>query len=116
MAQLLAYLDILYPRGKAINPITSFDSVGYPFYKDEVNRFFALIGESGISRQCSIAEENAVYNNTEKIRRGTWTDLGMMFFFCDRRQHFSQAGYEHAISSGIVRLTLLRMKELSEAR
>jgi len=116
VAQLLAYLDILYPGGKAIDPIKSLDENGYPFYKDEVYRFFALVGQHGILRHSSVAEGNAIYTNRDKIRNATWKDLGAMFYFCSVRQRFSQAGYEHAISSGIVQLALHRMKELSENR
>ena len=43
VAELLQYLNILYPESKAIDPIRYLDSIGYPVYKDEVNRFMNLV-------------------------------------------------------------------------
>lgn len=110
--KLIPYLDILYPGGKAINPIRGEEPSGYPIYTDELNQFVADMGQSKFIEQGSLEIGNNIYRDKEKIRHATWEDLRQMFFFCARRERFGSTGMQHAVSDGTLKIALLRMEEL----
>lgn len=111
--ELVQYLDILYPKGKAINPVKSQDEWSCSVYKNEVDEFFRLVGKKWIARRGIMDKGNDLFSNKDKIRRATWDDLKSVLTYCIRMNRLSDSGFDDVISQGIVQLVLLRMKELS---
>ena len=102
--QLIPYLDILYPGGKAINPIRGQDPSGYPMYPDEVSRFVAAMGQNNFIKQGSLEIGNNIYSDKEKIRHATWEDLGQMFLFCVRSERHGSTAVQAAVSDGTFKI------------
>lgn len=113
VAELLQYLNILYPKGNAIDSIKSHDKWSCSTYKYEVDEFFRLVGKKWVARRGIMDKGSDLFSNKDKIRKATWDDLKCVLTYCIRMNRFSDTGFEDAISQGVVQLVLLRMKELS---
>lgn len=57
VAEILQYLNILYPEGKPIDPAEHRNSI-IPSYKNEVNRFMELIGQKWAVYEGCFSEKN----------------------------------------------------------
>lgn len=114
VAELLPYLDIFYPHGKAIDPVKHSNQWICPTYSNHVSRFFRLVGKNWITRQGVLEKGNDLFSNKEKIHNATWNDLKCLLTYCIRMNRFSDSAFDDAISQGIIQLVLLRMKQLSQ--
>ena len=110
--KLLRYLDILYPNGEPINPRQG-DDDGYPVYKGEVDDFYRLVEEDWFNPQDSMKKGYELCTHRDLIQSASWSDVKATFTFCLRKERFFSGEQGRAISVGIIKLLLLRVKELA---